>query len=39
MMAGWEGRLSDTEIWSVVNYLRAVAANKSVTVARRWRPT
>ena len=33
MMAGWEGRLSDTEIWSVVNYLRAVAANKSVTVA------
>jgi mono/diheme cytochrome c family protein len=33
MMAGWEGRLSDTEIWSVVNYLRAVAANKNVTVA------
>ncbi len=33
MMAGWEGRLSDTEIWSVVNFLRAVAANKSVTVA------
>lgn len=33
MMAGWEGRLSDTEIWSVVNYLRAVAANTNVTVA------
>jgi mono/diheme cytochrome c family protein len=33
MMAGWEGRLSDTEIWSVVNYLRAVAANPNLTVA------
>ena len=27
MMAGWEGRISDTEIWSIVNYLRALAAN------------
>jgi len=33
MMAGWEGRLSDTEIWSIVNYLRALASNKTVTVA------
>ena len=33
MMAGWDGRLSDTEIWSVVNYLRALAANKDVAVA------
>ncbi len=33
MMAGWDGRLSDTEIWSVVNYLRALAANKDVGVA------
>jgi mono/diheme cytochrome c family protein len=33
MMAGWEGRLSDTEIWSIVNYLRALAANKTVDVA------
>ena len=33
MMAGWEGRLSDTEIWSIVNYLRALANNKEVTVA------
>jgi len=33
MMAGWEGRLSDTEIWSVVNYLRALASNTNVTVA------
>ncbi|MFI5078281.1 MAG: PQQ-dependent sugar dehydrogenase, partial [Vicinamibacteria bacterium] len=27
MMAGWEGRVSDTEIWHIVNYLRALAAN------------
>ena len=33
MMAGWEGRLSDTEIWSIVNYLRALANNKEVSVA------
>ena len=25
MMAGWDGRLSDAEIWSIVNYLRALA--------------
>src|SRR3954468_16144028 len=30
MMAGWDGRLSDTDIWNVVNYLRAVAANPSL---------
>ncbi len=33
MMAGWEGRLSDNEIWSVVNYLRALASHKEVTFA------
>jgi mono/diheme cytochrome c family protein len=33
MMAGWEGRISDTEIWSIVNYLRALASKKEVTVA------
>jgi mono/diheme cytochrome c family protein len=33
MMAGWDGRLSDREIWSIVNYLRALAANKDVVVA------
>src|SRR4030095_5239701 len=33
MMAGWEGRLSDTEIWSIVNYLRALPSNKEVTAA------
>jgi mono/diheme cytochrome c family protein len=33
MMAGWDGRVSDTEIWSIVNYLRALAANENVAVA------
>lgn len=33
MMAGWEGRLSDTEIWNIVNYLRALAANPNVAIA------
>lgn len=33
MMAGWDGRLSDTDIWNIVNYLRAVPANKSVGAA------
>jgi len=32
MMAGWEGRISDHEIWSIVNYLRALATKKEVTV-------
>src|SRR4051794_1282162 len=33
MMAGWDGRVSDIEMWSIVNYLRALAANKDVAVA------
>jgi mono/diheme cytochrome c family protein len=33
MMAGWEGRVSDTEIWSIVNYLRALASKKVIMVA------
>ncbi|HET7220828.1 MAG TPA: PQQ-dependent sugar dehydrogenase, partial [Vicinamibacterales bacterium] len=33
MMAGWDGRISDTEIWNVINYIRALAANKTVAVA------
>jgi mono/diheme cytochrome c family protein len=33
MMAGWDGRLSDAEIWSIVNYIRALAANPNVVVA------
>ena len=28
MMAGWEGRVSDTEIWSIVNYLRTLRSAK-----------
>ncbi len=42
MMAGWEGRISDTEIWQIVNYLRALAANGAtgapVTTAPAARP-
>src|SRR6266545_1067308 len=33
MMAGWDGRIPDTEIWSIVNYIRALAANENVAVA------
>ena len=33
MMAGWEGRISDSEIWSIVNYIRALARHETVTVA------
>jgi mono/diheme cytochrome c family protein len=32
MMAGWEGPLSDTDIWNVVIYLRALAANPDLQV-------
>ena len=28
MMAGWEGRLSDTEIWHIVNYLRTLGGKR-----------
>jgi mono/diheme cytochrome c family protein len=28
MMAGWDGRIPDNEIWSIVNYLRALAPKK-----------
>ena len=33
MMAGWDGRMSDTDIWSIVNYLRALAAKETIAVA------
>jgi glucose/arabinose dehydrogenase/mono/diheme cytochrome c family protein len=33
MMAGWGGPLSDTDIWNVVTYLRALAANPDLVVA------
>jgi mono/diheme cytochrome c family protein len=32
MMAGWQGTLSDTQIWSVVHYLRALKANPNLVV-------
>jgi mono/diheme cytochrome c family protein/glucose/arabinose dehydrogenase len=31
MMAGWEGPVSDTDTWNIVNYLRALAEKKTVT--------
>jgi mono/diheme cytochrome c family protein len=33
MMAGWEGAVSDADIWNVVNYLRALASNPELVVA------
>jgi mono/diheme cytochrome c family protein len=33
MMAGWDGRISEIEVWSIVNYLRALATKKPVPVA------
>ena len=33
MMPGFGGALSDTDIWNVVNYLRALAANPDVAIA------
>ena len=28
MMAGWDGRISDTDVWNIINYLRTLAAKK-----------
>ena len=28
MMAGWDGRIPDNDIWSIINYLRTLAARK-----------
>jgi mono/diheme cytochrome c family protein len=33
MMAGWDGRIPDQDIWSIVNYIRALAAGKEVALA------
>jgi mono/diheme cytochrome c family protein len=33
MMAGWDGRIPDTEIWSIIHYIRALAANETITGA------
>jgi glucose/arabinose dehydrogenase/mono/diheme cytochrome c family protein len=32
MMAGWEGTLSDPQIWNVIHYLRALAKDPNLTV-------
>ena len=39
MMAGWEGTLSDAQIWSVLDYLRALAKDPNLTVAPAAAPT
>ena len=28
MMASWDGRIPDTDIWNIVNYLRTLAPKK-----------
>jgi mono/diheme cytochrome c family protein len=28
MMAGWDGRLTDDEIWHIVNYIRSLGPNR-----------
>ena len=28
MMAGWDGRIPDNDIWNIVNYIRALAPKK-----------
>jgi mono/diheme cytochrome c family protein len=33
MMAGWEGRISDTDIWNIVNYIHAIASKQTVAAA------
>ena len=33
MMAGWGGSLSDTQIWNVIHYMRALAANPNLEIA------
>jgi mono/diheme cytochrome c family protein len=33
MMAGYDGRLTDTEIWSIIRYIRALAAKENVSMA------
>ena len=38
MMAGWDGRISDTEIWSIVNYLRALRGERERRAPRPPRP-
>ncbi len=28
MMAGWDGRISDADVWNIINYLRTLAARQ-----------
>jgi mono/diheme cytochrome c family protein len=28
MMAGWDGRVSDTDVWNIINYLRTLTTKK-----------
>ncbi|MEO5821089.1 MAG: PQQ-dependent sugar dehydrogenase, partial [Vicinamibacteraceae bacterium] len=39
MMAGWEGRISDTDIWSIVRYMRALAASAATGAPVTAAPT
>jgi mono/diheme cytochrome c family protein len=39
MMAGWEGRIPDRDIWHIVNYLRALAANAATGAPVTAAPT
>lgn len=34
-MGPWDGRLTDTEMWNVVNYVRSLAAKKNEGMVRR----
>ena len=33
MMAGWDGQIPDATIWSIVNYIRALAAKDTIALA------
>jgi len=33
MMAGYDGRIPDADVWHVINYLRALAANPQLDIA------
>jgi mono/diheme cytochrome c family protein len=33
MMAGWDGQISDTDIWNIINYIHALAAKTNVAAA------
>jgi cytochrome c oxidase cbb3-type subunit 3 len=39
MMAGWDGRIPDNDIWNIVNYLRTLAPKKQAATTPLSRPT